>query len=59
MQILYKAANFTKNKQDLKRIYKISVRSILEHLAVVGDDGLTNKNYETYNNERKETSFCK
>ena len=44
MQILYKAAIFTKNKQDLKRIYKIFVRSILEHLAVVWDNGLTNKN---------------
>ena len=44
MQILYRAASFTTRKQDLKRIYKTFVRSILEHSAVVWHSSLTQKN---------------
>ena len=44
MQILYRAASYTTKKQDLKRIYKTFVRSILEHSAVVWHSGLTKKN---------------
>ena len=43
MQILYRAASYTTKQQDLKRIYKTFVRSILEHSAVVWHSGLTKK----------------
>ena len=42
---MYKAAIFTtKKKQDLKRIYKIFVRSILKHSDEVCHSGPTTKN---------------
>ena len=53
MQILYKAASFTAKKNDLKRIYKTFIRSILEHSAVVWHSGLTQKNKEALERVQK------
>ena len=44
MQLLNTAANFTSNVQDLKSIYLIYVRSILEQSAVVWHSSLTSQN---------------
>ena len=44
MQLLYRAAAFTSNKQDLRRIYLTFIRSILEQSAVVWHSSLTVKN---------------
>ena len=44
MQLLYKAASFTKSKQDLKSIYLTYVRSALEQSAVVWHSSLSSKN---------------
>ena len=44
MQILYKAANYTKSKKDLKDIYITFIRSIVEQSSVVWHSSLTNKN---------------
>ena len=44
MQILNKAAKFTSNIHDLKKIYMTYIRSILEQSAVVWHSSLTRKN---------------
>ena len=44
MQLLIKAAKFTKSKSDLKSIYLTYVRSILEQSAVVWHSSLSGKN---------------
>ena len=44
MQLLNAAANFTRNRQDLKNIYLTFIRSILEQSAVVWHSSLTKKN---------------
>ena len=44
MQMLYSAAKFTSSMKDLKDIYIIFIRSILEHSCVVWHSGLTVKN---------------
>ena len=44
MQLLYKAASFTKSKQDLKSIYLTYIRSALEQSAVVWHSSLSKKN---------------
>ena len=44
MQLLNRAAGFTSNKQDLKKIYLVYIRSILEQSAVVWHSSLTAKN---------------
>jgi len=44
MQILYKAANYTKSRKDLKDIYVTFIRSIVEQSSVVWHSSLTNKN---------------
>ena len=43
-EVLYKAASFTKSKQDLKLIYLTYIRSALEQSAVVWHSSLTSKN---------------
>ena len=43
MQILYKAASFTLNRNDLRSIYLTYVRSILQHSTVVWSSSLTEK----------------
>jgi len=53
MQILYKAANVTTKKNDLKRIYKTFIRSILDHSAVVWHSGLTQKNRQALERVQK------
>jgi exonuclease III len=44
MQLLKKVASFTKNKKDLKEIYILFVRSILEKTSVVWHSSLTKEN---------------
>ena len=44
MQILHRAAGFTSNVEDLKSIYLIYVRSVVEQSAVVWHSSLTYKN---------------
>ena len=44
MQILNRASSFTSSRQDLKKIYLIYIRSILEQSAVVWHSSLTSKN---------------
>ena len=44
MQLLTRAASFTSNRQDLRKIYLIFVRSILEQSAVVGNSSLSVRN---------------
>ena len=44
MQMLYSAAQFTSSMKDLKDIYVIFIRSILEHSCVVWHSGLSKKN---------------
>ena len=44
MQLLFKSANFTKNRSDLRSIYLTFIRSILEQSAVVWHSSLTKKN---------------
>ena len=44
MQLLTKAASFTLNRQDLKRIYLTYIRSILDQSAVVWHSSLSQKN---------------
>ena len=44
MQLLNKAAHFSNNKHDLRNIYLIFIRSILEQSAVVWHSSLTMKN---------------
>ena len=41
MQLLFRAASFTSNQQDLKKIYLTFIRSILEQSAVVWHSILT------------------
>ena len=44
MQLLNTAANFTSNVQDLKSIYLIYVKSILDQSAIVWHSSLTSQN---------------
>ena len=44
MQFLHRAAKFTKNVNDLKKIYMLQIRSKLEQSAVVWHSGLTRRN---------------
>ena len=44
MQFLHRAAKFTKNIPDLKKIYMLQIRSKLEQSAVVWHSSLTRKN---------------
>ena len=44
MQLLYRSANFTSNRQDLRKIYLTFIRSVLENSAVVWHSGLSIKN---------------
>ena len=44
MQLFFRAASFTSNKADLRKIYLTFVRSILEQSAVVWHSSLTEKN---------------
>ena len=44
MQLLYRAASFTSDKKDLRKIYLTFIRSILEQSAVVWHSSLTAKN---------------
>ena len=44
MQFLHRAAKFTKNVHDLKKIYMLQSRSKLEQSAVVWHSSLTRKN---------------
>ena len=44
MQLLYNAAKFTKKTNDLKTIYKTSIRPVLEQSAVVWHSSLTEEN---------------
>ena len=44
MQLLFRAASFTSNQQDLKKIYLTFIRSILEQSAVVWHSSLTLRN---------------
>ena len=44
MQLLFRAASFTSNQQDLKNIYLTFIRSILEQSAVVWHSSLTLRN---------------
>jgi hypothetical protein len=44
MQLLKKVASFTKNRQDLKEIYILFVRSILEKSSVVWHSSITKEN---------------
>ena len=44
MQLLFRAAIFTSNQQDLKKIYLTFIRSILEQSAVVWHSSLTLRN---------------
>ena len=44
MQFLHRAAKFTNNIHDLKKIYMLQIRSKLEQSAVVWHSGLTRKN---------------
>ena len=47
MQLLNRAARFTKNVRDLRSIYLTYVRSILDQSAVVWHSSLTGKTKET------------
>ena len=44
MQLLYRAASFTSSKVELRKIYLIFIRSILEQSAVVWHSSLTARN---------------
>jgi hypothetical protein len=55
MQLLNTAANFTSNVQDLKSIYLIYVRSILEQSAVVWHSSLTFQNRRDLERVQKAT----
>ena len=44
MQFLHRAAKFTKNVHDLKKIYMLQIRSKLEQSAVVWHSSLTRRN---------------
>ena len=44
MQLLHRASGFTSNVPDLRSIYLIYIRSVLEQSAVVWHSGLTKKN---------------
>ena len=44
MQLLYRAASFTSSRLELRKIYLIFIRSILEQSAVVWHSSLTAKN---------------
>ena len=44
MQFLHRAAKFTNNIRDLKKIYMLQIRSKLEQSAVVWHSSLTKKN---------------
>ena len=44
MQLLTRAASFTSSKKDLRKIYLIFIRSILEQSAVVWHSSLSLKN---------------
>ena len=44
MQLMYRAANFTNSREDLKAIYLTYIRSVLEQSAVVWHSSLTRKN---------------
>ena len=44
MQFLHRAAKFTRNIHDLKKIYMLQIRSKLEQSAVVWHSSLTRKN---------------
>ena len=44
MQLLYRAASFTSSRLELRKIYLVFIRSILEQSAVVWHSSLTAKN---------------
>ena len=44
MQLLYRAASFTSSRLELRKIYLVFIRSILEQSAVVWHSSLTGKN---------------
>ena len=46
MELLRKVASFTKNTDDLKKIYILYIRSILEQSCVVWHSSLTSENVE-------------
>ena len=56
MQLLNRAAGFTSNKQDLKKIYLVYIRSILEQSAVVWHSSLTAKNRRDLERVKKSSS---
>ena len=44
MQLLHRAAHFTKSKNDLKSIYKTYIRPVLEQSATVWHSSITEEN---------------
>ena len=53
MIFLHKASKFTRNKNDLKRIYMLQVRSKLEQSAVLWHFGLSGKNINSLERVQK------
>ena len=53
LQLLNKAAVYTRNKNDLKSIYKTHIRSILEQSSCVWNSSLTEENLLTFAEYRK------
>ena len=57
MQFLHRAAKFTKNVHDLKKIYMLRIRSKLEQSAVVWHSSLTRRNTDDLERVQKSATW--